>query len=251
MSIRSGIESGVKVANDYADITNIRNTIYKTKREILYSPLVKELISLTFTSNIPPSRIQINSDGIFAQIYDNESNTYHPTGVHLYAPDVAFNYVFSAALGSIFQDIFPDIYETNKIYISQLPDMIEKDTWFCELTIKSEYMYKVLSPAFDFSKINEIPLNSPLFKMSDKYTSKAPMLPKISFILGIAGIILCFTQLIGTFLSFCGVFTGIVGFRSAPKSKRSLAVWGIILSVIGLLLPMVIGFLSFKSFLGI
>ena len=254
MSIRDGVQSGMQLANDFADISNIRNSVYKTKKEIIRSPLVRELIEVTFTSSIIPKRIQINSGGIFAQIYDENSGTYHPTGVYLYSPDVNFNYIFSAALASIFQDLYPEAYEMNKLYISQLSEMLENDTWFCELTLKEEFMYKEIVPAFDVSKINEIPLDSPIFKMSDKYTSKAPRLSKLSFTFGIVGLVVSLipvSSFLGTFLNFINIFVGFAGFRSAPKGEKSLAVWGIILSVIGLLAPMVIGFLSFKAFLGI
>ena len=51
--IRKSITGSMAVATDLADVTNIRNLVYKKKMEIIKTPMVQEIIVSTFTQGLP------------------------------------------------------------------------------------------------------------------------------------------------------------------------------------------------------
>jgi len=242
------------IANDYSAVINVRDNIYKTKKEIIRSQLVKDLVAITFDQPFIPRHIQINATGIFSKVYDAETKTYHPIGLHIYTPDVLFDYVFCAALASIFQDIYPDVYNMNKYNTTEFAQAIQNGTWHVDLELKEELLYKEAKPAFDFSVIDSISLDSNIIKTSDDYTKQSSKMGKISITIGIVAFVsFFFSNMLNIFLGFVGIITGIIAVQTNPKGSRKQGVIGIILSALAIILPIVIALiianLQFNSWL--
>ncbi len=255
--IRNGINSSGAFAYDYANVTNIRRDVYKTKKEIIKTPMVQELVAATFTDGFLPCTIWANREGVFARPYDKASHTYHPNGVHLYAPEVTFDYLFAAALLHIFMDLYPNAYEMNRVTTTELSQGFQNGTWQVALELKEEYKGKHLQPTFDIFNIADTPVESLPLVLSDSYTKSGGGMGKVSLLFGIIALILNFmgglTVLLGGLCAAVGGITGLISILTTEKGKKKdkKAICGVIFSIASWCLPALIGFLQLSSFLGL
>lgn len=253
--IRNGINAGGAIAYDYANVTNIRRDVYKTKKEIIKTPMVQELVAATFTGKVLPRSIWANREGVFARPYDEASRTYHPNGVHLYAPEVTFDYQFAAALLHIFMDLYHNAYEMNRVTITELSQGLQNGTWQVALELKEEYQGKELSPAFDIFNIANTPVESLPLVLEDSYTKKGGTMGKVSLVFGIIALVLNLLGglmvILGGLCAAVGGITGLIGILTTEKGKKKdkKAIWGLILSIASWCLPALIGFLQLSRFL--
>ena len=240
--IRKSITGSMAVATDLADVTNIRNLVYKKKMEIIKTPMVQEIIVSTFTQGLPV-QIWANREGIFSRPFDPQSNTYHPNGVLVYSPDVTFDYVVSMAILLIIQDLYPNVYEVNRVTTAQLGEQLKNGSWQGMLTMKEECLYKAIYPSFDIMNIANVPLESLPLTLEDKYTKNTGIAPKVSLIFSVIAIVL---QLIGGLNTILSMLCSIVGFMSGlysvltsgkGKRKNGCAIFGMIISVVAWFIP--------------
>lgn len=256
-SIKNGIVSGVNFSSEYASVISLRREMYKTKIEIVKTPMVQEIVEATFVGGFLPRTIWANSQGVFARAYDQASRTYHPNGVHVYCPEVTFDHIFAAALLSIFMDLYPNAYEMNRVTTTELSQGLQDGTWHISMELKEEYKGKQLCPAFDIFNIADTPVESLPLVLSDSYTKSKGTMGKISLILGIISLPLNLlgglTTLLGMLCSFAGAITGLIGIFATEKGKKKdkKAIWGLILSIVSWFLPAIIGLLSLFAFLGL
>lgn len=252
--IRNMVTGSMAIAGDFADVTNIRNQIYKKKLEIIRTPMVREIVSATFAQGLP-AQIWANREGIFARIYDSQSNTYHPNGVKIYSPEVTFDYVVSMAILLIMQDLYPNVYEANRVTTTQLSEQFQLGTWQGELTMREECLFKAIWPAFDIMNIDNLPIEALPLTLEDNYTNKACAAPKISLACGIISVVLSLlgglVTIISTFCAIVGAMTGLYSILTTGKGKKKPrgAIWGIVLSIISWVLPLFIGIFAISGFL--
>lgn len=255
--IRNGINAGAAIAYDYSNVANIRRDVYKTKKEIIKTPMVQELVAATFTGEILPRTVWANREGVFARPYDEASRTYHPNGVHLYAPEVTFDYLFAAALLHIFTDLYPNAYEMNRVTTTELSQGLQNGTWGVALELKEEYKAKQLRPSFDIFNIADTPVESLPLVLEDTYTKKGGTMGKVSLVFGIAALILNLlgglTVLLGGAFAAVGCIAGGISILTTEKGKKKdkKAIWGMILSIASWCLPALIGLLKMSAFLGL
>ena len=256
-SVKNTIVNSVNLSSEFSSVINVRRDIYKTKTEIVKTPMVQEIVEATFVGGFLPRTIWANSQGVFTCTYDQASRTYHPNGVHVYSPEVTFDYLFAAALVSIFMDLYPNAYEMNRVTTTELSQGLQDGTWNASLELKEEYKEKQLSPAFDIFNIADTPVESLPLVLSDSYTESKGKMGKISLILGIISVPLNLlgglTTLLGILCSLAGGITGLISIFATEKGKKKdkKAIWGLILSIVSWFLPLIIGILSIFSFLGI
>lgn len=243
------ISSAGAVAGEYADVVNIRSEIYKKKADIIRTPMVQEIITCTFSRGLP-RKIWANGQGLFASMFDAQSRTYHPNGEIVYRPEVTFDYLFSAALLSIIEDLYPNIYDGNRVTVAQLSEQLQQGTWQCCLTMKDEYMYKNIKPAFDITSIANTPVDELPVTLADKYTSKAKSMSAISLCIGILALIWAFIDGFPFLFGLVGALTGVISIRTTGKGEkgRKCAIWGIILSMASWILGAVIMLSRLSSF---
>lgn len=248
--IKNMLTGSVAIASDYADVTNIRNLVYKKKLEIIKTPMVREIIVSTFAQGLP-AQIWINGQGVFARPFDSQSNTYHPNGVLLYSPEVTFDYIVSMAILLIIQDLYPNVYEVNHVTTAQLNEQLQNGTWCGTLTMKDDCLYKTICPAFDITNIENIPSEKLPLTLEDNYTNKSSVAPKISLTCGIIAVVLSLlgglVTIVSMFCAIVGAMTGIYSILTTGKGKKKPrgAIWGIVLSIVSWVLPLFIGIAAF------
>lgn len=223
------------LANDVSSVSNLRGGIYKRKKEIVSTPMVKEITHAVFQDNYPPKKIIITANGIISMVHDMESNTYHPNGVLVYSTDVLFDYEFACALLLIFQDLYPNAYEICKRTVSEIEPYIENGTWDIYIDLKDEYMHKELLPAFSIDDVGNVPISELPIKMNDDLVEKTQKLPNFSFVLGMVSVVSVFVPILSLFhvlASIAGIVTGMIGIGVMPKGKRKKAGWGLALSLL-------------------
>ena len=255
--IRNGVDAGATVAYDYANVSNIRRDVYKTKKEIVKTPMVQELVAATFPGGFLPRTIWANREGLFARPYDEASHSYHPNGVTLYTPEVTFDYCFSAALLSIFMDLYPNAYEMNRVTTTELANGLQNGTWGVSLELKDEYREKQVSPAFDIFNIANTPVESLPLVLADAYTKKSGSMGKVSLVFGIVALILSLMG--GLLIILSGLFaaggciTAAISILTTEKGKKKdkKAIWGLILSIASWFLPVIISIFQISAIFGL
>ena len=222
--IRNGIEAGGAIAYDYANVTNIRKDVYKAKADIVKTPMVQELVRAAFVGDVLPKSIWANQGGLFTKPFDENSNTYHPNGIQVYAPEVTFDYIFATALLHIFMDLYPNAYEMNRVTTTELSQGLQSGTWQSSLELKDEYKGKKLCPAFDIFNIANTPIEALPLVLEDKYTKKSGSLGKVSLVFGIIALAL---QLCGGLLTLLAmlsaavsVITALISILTTEKNKK-------------------------------
>ncbi len=247
--IRNGIEAGGAIAYDYANVTNIRRDVYKAKVDIVKTPMVQELVRAAFVGDVLPKSIWANRNGLFTKPFDENSNTYHPNGIQVYAPEVTFDYIFATALLHIFMDLYPNVYEMNRVTTTELSQGLQSGTWQSSLELKDEYKGKKLCPAFDIFNIANTPIEALPLVLEDKYTKKSGSLATVALVLGIIAVVFSFVGALGTLFAGVGIIVGAINLLTTEKGKKKSkkAIWGIILSVLSFILPIVIGIIGFMN----
>ena len=255
--IRNGIYSGIAVAEEQAGVSNARRDVYQLKREMVKTPMVREIVAVTFTSEYLPKQVFANSSGVYTRPYDAASGTYHPNGVHVYTPEVAFGWTFSEALLTLFQDLYPNADEMNRVNSTELAEQLENDTWQVTLTLKDECLGKVIHPAFDIFNIENTPVESLPLVLEDGYTKSSGAMGTISLVLGVLSLALTLVSglagLGGMLCSFVAAITALISIRTTPKGKKKdkKAIFGLLFALTSWFLPSILAILQLKSFLGI
>lgn len=258
-SVSNLANSSSAIIYDVSTVSNLRKDIYKRKCEIIQTPMVRQLVHTVFQDNYLPRYLCINRNSLIGRIFDRESKTYHPNGVVLYEPEVTFDYEFACALLLIFQDLYPDVYEMSKATLSELSETLNNGTWNVSLTMKDQYLYHERTPAFYIDDAASVPLCQLPVQTEDlSYANKTSKLPVVSLILGIISVVLNFgfdfiTGVAGFITGVAGIITGIIGLKTTPKKTHKKAVWGVILSIFGVivipLIQIVLSVLWIDSFL--
>ncbi len=238
-------------AADAASVHSARVEIFKLKKEMIRTPLLKEIVNSVFgDSGYIPRRIILNSSGIIARVYDHNTRTYHPNGVTVYQPDVSFDYVIGCALLSTFQDIYPNVYNFPNQNSTQLAEDLDNGTWSVTLEMKDEYVNKAVTPSFDINNIDNIPDEKLPVQFNDPNIAKNKVLSTVSLVLGAIAFLIALISLkafVFYFLSVpfiaIGIILGIIGFNMGGKKLH--AGLGILLSVLAFILPIAVPVLKF------
>lgn len=248
--VSNTIYAASDVTSSVSDLTNMKKKVFGVKKEIIKSPFVKELITYMFQGDLPPKEITATSKGFFARAYNADTNDYFYELAPVYLSDEPMSFYFGAAVISIFEDLYPNIYSPYKYSsLEELQADIICDDWIQAMTLKTSFELKTVAPSFNYADVDTKPLESLPLKFEDNYTKRVSKLPVVSFVLGIVSIFLSFFPGGNTMTAVAGIVTGAIGLKTSKK--KALAVWGIVLSAlsfVSMFLIAIIGFMSMFNF---
>ena len=247
MSIENGINAADFIISDVSNVHNMRANIYKTKLELIKTPLLQEILHAVLPDpQYPPSKITVNQDCIIAKFRDAETNTYHPTGTVVYTPEVTFDYYFCSALCLIIQDMYPGMFDMPTITMSQLTEMIQSESWYTTLKLKPQLEHIALVRAFSIEDLATKPLESLPIELKDPKAKKISKIPTIALIFSILTIFSAVIPGLGTLFGIPGIVLSIIGISTNTKKKQ--CVISLLLSIFGaFILSSIIAFIGFKS----
>ena len=256
-SILNSVDNAASLYNDATSVRNIRKTTYETKRAIASTEFVAWIFHNIFPDPAhPPKEIFLCPQGIMIAPFDQNTASYHPTGVVVYEANQPLSYQYAAALGMLIQDMYPNVYLFPLMSVNELVPRLQSGTWYCELNLYAiRYMVPQI-PAYAIDDLSSKPLDSLPIVWIDPMIKKRKLfalLSSIGMIVALSGIVfgvilnevevdsfitslLKFYSPFSCLLGFSGgVFGAVMGILATVRGSRISILTGVISGVLAIL----------------